>query len=158
MNAPTHAPDLLLRVTRHLSVQHATIGELHWSLDQGATWTFLCFTLEDEIREIPGKPVQEWKIPKETAIPQGTYKVIVDRSTRFKIDLPHILDVPGFGGIRIHGGNKAENTEGCLLVAHRKLSENFIQGTVIADVMALLLASGNKATIEYINPPAPVPG
>ena len=69
---------------------------------------FECYTLEDTVRSI--------KIPGETAIPAGKYKLIIDWSNRFKRNLPHILNVPGFEGIRIHSGNTAKDTEGCLLV------------------------------------------
>jgi hypothetical protein len=74
------------------------------------------FTLEDEVRQIDSLPVEKWKVPGETAIPSGTYKVIVDMSQRFRRELPHILDVPGFTGVRIHSGNRPQDTEGCLLV------------------------------------------
>lgn len=144
--------ELLLRVTRQPSKHKSTIGALHWSVDAGKTWTYLCFTLEDEIREVPDVPVEQWKVAGQTAIPQGKYKVIVDYSMRFKRGLPRVLNVPGFEGIRIHGGNGPENTEGCLLVAYRKLRDDFIQGTAIGNVMMLLAENGSKATIQYINP------
>jgi hypothetical protein len=80
-----------------------TFGEL-WYKDK-----FLCYTLEDTVRDE--------KIYGETAIPYGTYKVIVNVSNRFKQLMPLLLDVPGFEGIRIHKGNYAEtDTSGCILV------------------------------------------
>jgi hypothetical protein len=75
-----------------------------------------CFTLEDVVREIPGALVAQWKIANVTAIPFGTYRVVIDASNRFKRLMPHVLGVPGFDGIRIHWGNTAENTEGCILL------------------------------------------
>lgn len=74
-----------------------------------------CFTCEDVIREVPGEPVEKWKIHGQTAIPQGRYKVIITISTRFQRELPLLCAVPGFGGIRIHPGNTAADTEGCIL-------------------------------------------
>ena len=74
------------------------------------------YVLEDKFREVEGLPVSKWKIPNTTAIPKGMYKVIFDFSNRFKKIMPHILDVPGFEGVRIHAGNTDENTEGCLLL------------------------------------------
>lgn len=68
------------------------------------------FTLEDAVRDA--------KITGQTAIPTGIYKVIVDYSEHFEKELPHILDVPGFTGVRIHPGNTDKDTEGCILVGY----------------------------------------
>ena len=92
-----------------------TIGEL---LINGARQ---CSTLEDPVRELEGQPVGNWKIPHKTAIPRGTYRVIITMSNRFKKMLPELLNVPGFAGVRIHSGNTAEDTEGCILVGDTKL-------------------------------------
>lgn len=81
-----------------------------------ANGSFLCNTMEDQVREIPGQPVEKWKIRGETAIPRGRYRVRLSMSPRFKRVLPELLDVPGFTGIRIHRGNTAKDTEGCILV------------------------------------------
>ena len=76
---------------------------------------FFCFVCEDEIREVKGQPVEKWKLKGKTAIPGGEYRVVVTMSNRFKRELPLLVDVPGFEGIRIHPGNTAADTEGCLL-------------------------------------------
>ena len=77
---------------------------------------FLCYTLEDKVREVIGEPVVTWKVQDKTAIPVGVYPVIITMSARFKIRLPLLMDVPGFSGIRIHTGNTSKDTEGCILV------------------------------------------
>ena len=100
---------LALRLVREPSISRATLGVL---FTDGA---FQCFTCEDEVREIVGQSVSTWKIPGRTAIPVGTYKVIVSMSQRFHRPLPLLLDVPGFDGIRIHPGNTAADTAGCVL-------------------------------------------
>jgi len=78
--------------------------------------TYYCFVLEDKVREVEGKSVEEWKVQGQTAIPAGTYPVIIDHSPHFDRDLPHVLNVQGFEGIRIHSGNTDKDTAGCLLV------------------------------------------
>lgn len=75
---------------------------------------FTCFTLEDCDRRLEKKGTK--KVKNETAIPLGEYKVIIDMSNRFGKLMPHILDVPQFIGVRIHSGNTAQDTEGCILL------------------------------------------
>lgn len=87
-----------------------TIGQLY---DESK---FICYTLEDKVREVEGQPVSEWKVQDQTAIPKGVYPVIITMSTRFKTRLPLLMNVPGFIGIRIHTGNSSKDTEGCILV------------------------------------------
>ena len=77
---------------------------------------FFCHTLEDVVREVAGESVSAWKVPGATAIPTGRFRVVIDFSNRFQRLMPHILDVPGFAGIRIHKGNTAADTEGCILL------------------------------------------
>lgn len=69
-----------------------------------------CATLEDTVRPAG------IKVPGETAIPAGRYKLIMSYSKRFKKIMPLLLNVPGFEGIRIHSGNTAKDSTGCILV------------------------------------------
>ena len=111
-----------------------------------------CFTLEDTQREVAGQSVSQWKVAHETAIPKGTYNVVITFSQRFQRDLPLLENVPGFEGIRIHPGNTSENTEGCILVGRTK-GNNFI-GESRAAFNALFpkiqqgLQDGDKVTME----------
>ena len=99
-----------LRLTRKTLGPVATLGDLE------IDGVFECHTLEDKVREVVGEPVALWKIGGETAIPAGRYRVIIDFSNRFQRLMPHVLEVPGFEGVRIHKGNTAADTEGCILV------------------------------------------
>lgn len=93
-----------LQVVRFMCGATCTIGEL---LVDGE---HECWTLEDVVRP------DGQKVYGDTAIPYGTYDVIVTRSKRFGVDLPLLLGVPNFTGIRIHPGNTTADTHGCLLV------------------------------------------
>ena len=74
---------------------------------------YFCDTLEDTVRDLTNT---KDKIYGRTAIPAGTYPVILDYSGHFQKLLPHILDIPFFSGVRIHSGNDVEDTNGCILV------------------------------------------
>lgn len=82
----------------------ATIGELYVDGEHIAD------TLEDRVR-----PEGE-KVYGKTAIPEGTYEMVLSYSPRFKKILPEILNVPNFTGIRIHCGNSSADSSGCVLV------------------------------------------
>ena len=85
---------------------------------------YFCDVLEDRDRGIfqynDLSFIKELKIKHETAIPYGTYQVVISYSNRFKKYLPELLDVPGFSGIRMHPGNTKDHTSGCILPGKRK--------------------------------------
>jgi len=106
-----------------------------------------CYTLEDVVRA-KGAP----KVNDETAIPAGRYEIIVNFSDKFKRQMPLLLNVPGFTGIRMHGGNTSVDTSGCLLCAYNKVDAKTIQGTAEKDITKLLLTKPNeKNWIEIID-------
>ena len=102
-----------LKLLRNRFKEDYTAGQLYIEDE------FFCFTLEDKVREEDGVAVEKWKIPGETAIPRGIYKVVFQDSPHFGPETLTLLNVPGFKYIRIHGGNTAKDTEGCLLVGYR---------------------------------------
>lgn len=108
-----------------------TIGEL--SID-GERFCWVC---EDAVRgDGVATTVDQWKIKGKTAIPYGSYQVIVTMSARFGKLLPLLVDVPGFEGIRIHPGNTAADTEGCLLPGRDRLPKGVGKsGLAFADLM-----------------------
>ena len=93
-----------IEVNRIFKASNYTIGEL------SVNNNYVCDTLEDKVR------VDGEKVYAETAIPTGTYTLVLSYSNRFKKVMPEILNVPNFSGIRIHCGNSSKDTEGCLLV------------------------------------------
>jgi hypothetical protein len=82
-----------------------------------------CVTLEDPLPHLLNA---EDVSANKGCIPAGRYRVLLTVSPRARTGglwtpwpdsiLPLIEDVPGFEGIRIHAGNTASNTEGCILV------------------------------------------
>jgi hypothetical protein len=88
-----------------------TIGRLY------VDGEYFCDTLEDRVRNLR----KEAKVAGETAIPDGRYKVTITMSPRFGRLLPLLHDVPQFTGVRIHSGNTAKDTQGCILVGFNKV-------------------------------------
>lgn len=108
-----------LQLKRRYKGPDYTIGSLY------VNGAYFCDTLEDKVRDIP----REGKIPGKTAIPAGTYKVILNRSPKFQRELPRLQNVPFFEGILIHKGNTPEHTEGCILVGENKVKGQVINST-----------------------------
>ena len=94
-----------LTLQRIAKDKNYTLGKL--SIDGD----FFCHTLEPTWRKAEAR-----KVPGKTAIPAGRYPVVITLSPKFKQWLPLLLHVPNFTGIRIHAGNTAKDTNGCILV------------------------------------------
>lgn len=140
-----------LILQRKPSLPHATLGFL-----RGTDGLMICNTLEDVVRERPGEPVEAWKIKGETAIPAGRYQVLITRSARFGKDLPLLVGVPGFAGIRIHAGNTDADTEGCILVGRRVAGDALLESRfALLDVMLRIgdaLKDGDDVWIDVRKP------
>ena len=78
---------------------------------------YFCDTLEPTWRDYKNGA---YKIKGKSAIPEGRYAVVISYSPKFGAWLPILLGVPKFRGIRIHAGNTAKDTEGCILVGQNR--------------------------------------
>jgi hypothetical protein len=129
-----------LKLVRKWHAHGTTIGELF--LD--GKWQ--CYTLEDEVRE--------HKIYGETAIPAGTYKVVLSQSKRFRRQLPELLNVPEFTGIRIHPGNTKEDTEGCILVGNTRgvasVGDSRAAFGTLMEKLRVAVSANETITIEVV--------
>ena len=111
-----------------------------------------CDTLEDKVRDLNKNGVfdgDEKKVYAETAIPYGTYNVVVDYSPKFKRELPRLQNVKHFEGILIHRGNTAEDSAGCILVGENKVKGRVINSTPYEKELVRILkeAQGRKEPI-----------
>jgi hypothetical protein len=101
-----------LTITRNKSGKTCTISPLFGIVPA----TRQCWILENVVHEIPGVPVAQWKrTDGRNAIPKGRYQVVWNYSQHFKKEMPELVAVPGFEGVRIHGGNTDLDTDGCLI-------------------------------------------
>lgn len=113
-----------LTLTRIAKRADYTIGRL-----EDENGVKICDTLEPTWRDYKGG---ELKVPRKSAVPEGTYPVVITKSKKFGKYLPLLVGVPGFEGIRIHSGNTVNDTKGCILVG-----QNLIKGKVLLSRLTL---------------------
>lgn len=129
-----------LTVKRTALISSYTLGELY------IDGQFFCSTLEDLDRgltqDMPLNLIKSLKIPGETAIPKGTYKVTLDVvSPKFskypfymKVcegKLPRLIDVKGYEGVLIHvadGIKRDALLQGCIGIGNLSSEEYLING------------------------------
>ncbi len=94
------------------------------------------FVCEDEDRgmDASNPATLDRKVPTDTAIPVGRYRIARTWSPKYQRAVMQLLDVPRFRGIRVHAGNDEADTEGCPLPG---LSRNVARGTVSKSAAAV---------------------
>lgn len=115
-------------MTIHIDRKYRKSGYTVGNLYLEGRW--FCNVLERRDRglrqEMGDRAVRKIKVPGDTAIPSGRYRVTLDvKSPSFSRRrryawccgyLPRLVDVPGFSGVLIHAGATAEDSRGCLIV------------------------------------------
>ena len=125
-----------LKLTRQILDTQWTLGEIQvFGVPDVPDGSGAIYSCEDTDRELEAYP--DRKVKGKSAIPLGSYRIVVTQSKRFGRMLPLLLSVPGFGGIRIHPGNTSADTEGCLLLGSAR---DPAKGTV----------SGSRATCNLV--------
>lgn len=127
----------------------------------------LCNSLEDTdrglIQSMPTGKINQLKTWGKTAIPKGTYKVILSVSPKFSTRawakkygglVPEILGVKGFSSIRIHPGTDASSTSGCPIVGDNLKVGKVLNSTKrYYELMGALMPAwekGEEITIEIV--------
>lgn len=118
---------------------------------------FFCNILEDKVIDLNKNGTfdcGEFKIKGHSAIPYGTYEIDITYSPKFKRELPILLNVPHFDGIRIHRGNTPFDTEGCLIPGENKEVGKVLNSTKYEVELTKLLKQAKlkkeKITIKII--------
>lgn len=136
--SPSVKKVLELKVLRKEFTEKSTIGEMHINEQ------FHCYTLEDTYRA-DGK-----KIYGITAIPKGRYEVIITYSNHFKKNMPLLLNVPNYEGVRIHPGNTDKDTLGCILVGKNKEKDRIGDCKVVYESLTKKIADTLSSGKCYI--------
>ena len=122
----------MLTLVRDIRAEEAVLGSLYLN---GA---FICHTLENASKTIPC----------------GMYNVQNSKSPKFKRELPllHNSQVPASRGIRIHRGNTANDSQGCVLVGMgRSTEKSSVTESTNAEVMVTMLCRGESNLVIVDN-------
>lgn len=128
---------MILTLRRRYKGDKYAIGSLY------VDGKYVCDTIEDKDRglssDMPSNKINRIKVPGETAIPCGKYKIDMNTvSTRFRSRawakkyngiVPRLIGVPCFGGVLIHVGNTEKESLGCPLVGENKVKGQVINST-----------------------------
>lgn len=139
-----------LTLIREIFTDKTTIGSLF------IDGKFFCYTLEDKDRGLTSdmtlEEIKKIKVYGETAIPLGSYKLILNASPKFNRVLPRLQEVKGYEGVLIHRGNYAKDTLGCILVGKEKSKDNqsILYSTDKELELVKLLSNQKDITLEIV--------
>ena len=139
-----------LLLERDTYTSDTTLGKLR--VYRGRTLAYICETLEDA-RRGPGI-----KVPHETCIPPGRYRIALTESRRFGRIMPMIYNHSNgytlknegisFDGTRMHGGTDHTHTSGCIITAYNRLNDRSVQGSAERDITEMLKLAEGESWIE----------
>lgn len=137
-----------LKLIRDIKNEKNTLGMLY--IDD----EFFCYTCEDKVRDYNNdgdfEDEGEGKIYGETAIPKGEYLIALTFSNRFQKILPEILNVRYFTGVRIHAGNTAKDSHGCVLVGMDRSEEGVWRSKMAMNKLMAKLNSEKVIILEIL--------
>lgn len=141
-----------IRLERIARKEGYTIGRVY------VDGEYLCDSLEDRDRGLTDTmtetAIAAVKVKGRTAIPTGTYGMVMTWSPRFRKNLPLVCGVKGFEGIRVHSGNGPEDTEGCILLGRNRVAGRVLDSRVTCETFNAMVQQailrGEKVTLEVI--------
>ena len=112
-------------------------------------------SMEDKDRgltqDMSDEEIKDANVYGETAIPTGVYTVKMTYSPKYKRNMPEVLDVPGFSGIRIHSGNTAKDSLGCILLGRNtKVGMITNSRATCKEFERLLIAAGGECKLTIV--------
>ena len=150
-----------LTIKRTITRNSYTLGKLY------VDGQFFCWTLEDKDRGLTQnmsvEQIKSIKVPGETAIPKGTYRVTLDvvspKFSKYPFymqtcegKLPRLIDVKGYDGVLIHvadGIKRDTLLQGCIGIGDLSAEEYLMNGKkVFAELYNKL--KGNNIELEIV--------
>ena len=129
-----------LTIKRTITKNNYTLGKLY------VDGVYFCDTLEDRdiglTQNMSVEQIKSIKVPGETAIPKGTYKVTLDivspKFSKYPFymevcegKLPRLIDVKGYEGVLIHVANGIKRDallQGCIGIGNLSSEEYLMNG------------------------------
>jgi hypothetical protein len=144
-----------LILEREVYTDKSTIGKLYYKDLQTIYPKFICYTLEDTCRDLNFdgdlEDKGEEKVFGETAIPADTYEMKMRYSPGFKINTPHLQNVPGFEYILIHTGNAPKDSKGCILVGKNQAKDWISESRTAFKELMFLLKKYSEMEITIVD-------